>query len=117
MSRANQRCWMTFIVDPPCAAMAQPHSPKECATQGRRRMGCSDTVGEKGPLWRGRLVAVTGDHHGLELQPVRFAQALGRRLELAAGGEDVAAARGTDGRGITGPVDEFGEFFDLLPVR
>jgi signal transduction histidine kinase len=40
-----------------------------------------------------------------------------RRLELAAGGEDVAAARRADRRGIAGIVDEVGELLDRLPVR
>src|SRR5689334_4697380 len=38
------------------------------------------------------------------------------RLQLAAGGEDVAAARGAHRGGVAGVEDIFGEFLDLLPV-
>jgi hypothetical protein len=38
-------------------------------------------------------------------------------LQLAAGGEDVAAARRAHRRGVAGVEDIFGEFFDLIPVR
>ena len=47
----------------------------------------------------------------------RARQLFGLRLELAAGGENVAAARGAHRRGIAGVENVFGEFFDLVPVR
>ena len=36
--------------------------------------------------------------------------------QLAAGGEDVAAAGGTDGGGVAGAVEDFGEGFDRFPT-
>src|SRR4051812_16089218 len=57
--------------------------------------------------------------HRHRAQSVAFAhrELFGLRLELAAGGEDVAAARGTYRRGKTGVEDVLGEFLDLVPVR
>src|SRR5215207_6444384 len=57
--------------------------------------------------------------HGVRLDrdAVAGAQLLALALELAAGGEDVPAARRADGRGVAGPEDDFGERLDPLPVR
>ena len=54
--------------------------------------------------------------HRLERQALAHAEALAFALQLAAGGEDVAAARGADRRGIAGAVDDVGEALDRLPV-
>src|SRR5688572_26017637 len=55
----------------------------------------------------------------LRRQPAPFAgpQLLALALQLAAGRQDVAPARGADGRGVAGAVEDGGEGFDRLPVR
>src|SRR6266481_10024490 len=55
--------------------------------------------------------------HGAQRLPLARRQFLGLRLQLPAGGEDVAAARRAHRRGVAGVEDVFGEFFDLVPVR
>ena len=54
--------------------------------------------------------------HRLERQPLAHPHPLALALELAAGGEDVAAARRADRRGVAGAVDDVGEALDRLPV-
>src|SRR5690349_20288630 len=55
--------------------------------------------------------------HRAQRLPLACRQFLGLRLQLTAGGEDVAAARRAHRRGIAGVEDVFGELLDLLPVR
>src|SRR4051812_48467745 len=55
--------------------------------------------------------------HRFQRHPFADAQALALALQLAAGGEDVAAARGADGRGVAGAVDDVGKALDGVPVR
>src|SRR6185312_14322447 len=55
--------------------------------------------------------------HGAQRLALAPGQFFGLRLQLAAGGEDVAATRRADRRGVAGVEDIFGEFFDLLPLR
>src|SRR3954451_1521780 len=50
-------------------------------------------------------------------QPCPRPELLGLALELAAGGEDVAAARGAHRRGVAGPEHDLGKALDALPVR
>src|SRR4051812_19878969 len=53
----------------------------------------------------------------LQHQPRPRPQPLGLALELPAGGEDVAAARGANGAGVAGVEDNFGKPLDGLPIR
>src|SRR5438552_5696806 len=55
--------------------------------------------------------------HGAQRLPLARRQFFGLRFQLAASGEDVAAARRAHRRGIAGVENIFGEFFDLVPVR
>src|SRR5207244_719281 len=55
--------------------------------------------------------------HGAQRLSLARRQLFGLRLQLSAGGEDVATARGAHRRGISGVEDIFGERFDLVPVR
>src|SRR6185312_9294075 len=55
--------------------------------------------------------------HGAQRLALARGQFFGLRLQLAAGGEDVAATRRADRRRVAGVEDIFGELFDLLPLR
>src|SRR5690606_29042750 len=57
------------------------------------------------------------DRVAFGLQTRRGPQLLALGLQLAAGGQDVAAARRADGRSVTRLVQDGGEGLDRLPVR
>src|SRR5882757_3982811 len=61
--------------------------------------------------------ALIRHRHGAQREALAGGQLLGRTLELAAGGKDVASARGAHRRGVAGIDDDLGELLDLLPVR
>src|SRR5215211_482240 len=65
------------------------------------------------------ISAIGSVRHCHRAQRLAFAsrQFFGLRFQLAAGGQDVAAARRAHRRGVAGVEDVFGEFFDLVPVR
>src|SRR5687768_7275707 len=54
--------------------------------------------------------------HGAQRQALAGGELLRRALELAAGRENVAAARRAHRRGITGVEHHLGELLDLVPV-
>src|SRR5579863_1663936 len=54
--------------------------------------------------------------HGAQRLPLARRQFFGLRLQLAAGGKDVAATRRAHRRRIAGVENIFGEFLDSLPV-
>src|SRR5215204_4120869 len=64
-----------------------------------------------------RAIRSVRHRHGAQRLPLARRQFFSLRFQLAAGGEDVAAARRAHRRGIAGVENVFGEFFDLVPVR
>src|SRR5262249_16825183 len=64
------------------------------------------------------ISAIPSRHrHRAQRLPLAHRQFLGLGLQLPAGREDVAAARGTHRRGVAGIEDVFGELLDLVPIR
>src|SRR6476646_6511264 len=97
----------------PTQIATQPPSGTSSRRIKKRPMNISQTVREC-VLNASGLV---GHCHGAQRQPLAGAELFGRALELAAGGEDIAAARRAHRRGVTGVEHDLGEFFDLVPVR
>ena len=60
--------------------------------------------------------AQAAGYSAAQLAPRAGAQLLALALQLAAGGEDVAAARRADRRGVAGAVEDRGEGLDGPPV-
>src|SRR4051794_37696886 len=65
------------------------------------------------------ISAIESVRHCHRAQRLAFArrQFFGLRFQLAASGENVAAARRAHRRGVAGVEDVLGEFFDLVPIR
>src|ERR1700759_1707478 len=70
------------------------------------------TIAPISPSWY-RLV---GHRHGAKRQALARGEFFCRAFKLAAGGENVAAARRPHRRGIASIENNLGEFFDLFPV-
>src|ERR1700756_5666800 len=82
------------------ACIIPPNNPSKaerCLARNRRSL--------QERLFGGELAAFAGAH------------LLALALQLTAGGENVAAARRADRRGVAGAVEDRGEGLDRLPVR
>src|SRR5882672_12628182 len=100
-------------------------SPSSCPASCRASTSCFVTIvfevvdGRDKPGHDDLVRGIYSIRHRHGAQRLAFArrQFFGLRLQLPAGGEDVAAARRAHRRGIAGVEDVLGEFLDLVPVR
>src|SRR6201987_3630547 len=104
-------------LDPP----AGPKPPPRCERRGFRILVAARTTWVTGtnPVMTMRIQSAHSIRHGHGAQRLALARRefFGLRLQLPAGGEDIAAARRAHRRGIAGIEDIFGEPFNLVPVR